>query len=318
MSPRLTLPLNPSLTFEHNLNLVPPSAHGLHSCGTRPPRAACTHLPSPPQDPLQNEGNRNSRYIRMVAFSTATGQATAQYVYPLDTVAEINARIAGTPRAAFTANQQVGSTCGRVGHYGAADPRGHVQCRRDMYMTAGWHWVPQNKSDAILHRPGGLLVAALTPNLPPCRRPTHVALGAAAAPCPAPGRAPRVVSSALAPEHTYLPTEHTHSRPGISSLTLCLASPCTPCFLYLRCCALPCMLCSQGRNIGVSSLSALNAYEILVLERDNRGVGADTTLILNQTPAAHKRIYKVDIRSVAWLVGGLDHDARSVHVRHMC
>lgn len=52
----------------------------------------------------------------------------------------------------------------------------------------------------------------------------------------------------------------------------------------------------QGRNIGISALIALNADEILVLERDNRGIGGDPSLILNQTPAAHKRIYKVDRR----------------------
>eukprot|EP00877_Chromochloris_zofingiensis_P007711 jgi/Chrzof1/3193/Cz12g15110.t1 len=51
---------------------------------------------------------------------------------------------------------------------------------------------------------------------------------------------------------------------------------------------------AQGRNIGVSSIYPLSDTQFLVLERDNRGVGAD-----NASPAsvdvAHKRIYKIDI-----------------------
>lgn len=50
----------------------------------------------------------------------------------------------------------------------------------------------------------------------------------------------------------------------------------------------------QGRNIGVSSLSALNDHEILVIERDNRGVGVGDTTGNNPTVGS-KRVYKIDL-----------------------
>ncbi|MBD2538207.1 esterase-like activity of phytase family protein [Coleofasciculus sp. FACHB-SPT36] len=50
---------------------------------------------------------------------------------------------------------------------------------------------------------------------------------------------------------------------------------------------------SQGRNIGISAITALNNNEFLVLERDNRGVGeADP---LSEAPVASKRVYKIDL-----------------------
>ncbi|MGV0023681.1 esterase-like activity of phytase family protein [Phormidesmis priestleyi] len=51
------------------------------------------------QDPLVNEGNpdgRRSRNIRIVEFDTKTGKSTAQYLYQLENIAEINDRIPGT------------------------------------------------------------------------------------------------------------------------------------------------------------------------------------------------------------------------------
>lgn len=55
------------------------------------------------QDPLVNEGRnganadgRFSRNVRIVAFDVATGEATAQYLYQLENVSEVNDRIAGT------------------------------------------------------------------------------------------------------------------------------------------------------------------------------------------------------------------------------
>ncbi|WP_413199228.1 esterase-like activity of phytase family protein [Nostoc piscinale] len=50
---------------------------------------------------------------------------------------------------------------------------------------------------------------------------------------------------------------------------------------------------SQGRNIGISSITALNNNEFLVLERDNRGIGVDDPT--GATPVASKRIYKIDL-----------------------
>ncbi len=60
------------------------------------------------QDPLVNEGNpdgRRGRNIRIVEFDTKTGQSTAQYLYQLETVVEINDRIPGTADD-FGANAQ--------------------------------------------------------------------------------------------------------------------------------------------------------------------------------------------------------------------
>ncbi|MBM0743848.1 esterase-like activity of phytase family protein [Phormidium sp. CLA17] len=108
------------------------------------------------QDPLTQEGTptgRSSRNVRLVVFDAATGKSTAQYVYPLETVAEINARIPGT-----------------TGDFGAT---------------------------------------------------------------------------------------------------------------------------AQGRNIGVSSIVALNDHEFIVLERDNRGVGVDDPT--GKNPVGSKRTFKIDI-----------------------
>jgi hypothetical protein len=49
----------------------------------------------------------------------------------------------------------------------------------------------------------------------------------------------------------------------------------------------------QGRNIGLSSIIALNDHEFLVLERDNRGIGVDDPKGANVVGS--KRIYKIDI-----------------------
>jgi hypothetical protein len=52
------------------------------------------------QDPLINEGpsneGRRGRNLRIVQFDVATGQATGQFVYQLETLADINAGIPGT------------------------------------------------------------------------------------------------------------------------------------------------------------------------------------------------------------------------------
>ena len=58
------------------------------------------------QDPLVNEGNPDGRYsrnLRIVEFNTATGNSTAQYIYQLEDLASINARVSSAP---FNANQQ--------------------------------------------------------------------------------------------------------------------------------------------------------------------------------------------------------------------
>ena len=49
---------------------------------------------------------------------------------------------------------------------------------------------------------------------------------------------------------------------------------------------------AQGRNIGISSLVAINNNELLVLERDNRGIGVDPT---SNLPIGSKRVYKIDL-----------------------
>jgi len=49
---------------------------------------------------------------------------------------------------------------------------------------------------------------------------------------------------------------------------------------------------AQGRNIGISSLVAINNTELLVLERDNRGIGVDPSTNL---PIGSKRVYKIDL-----------------------
>ena len=59
------------------------------------------------QDPLVNEGAQNdgrrSNNVRMVAFDVATGAATAQYVYQLESIADINPRV---PANTFSATNQ--------------------------------------------------------------------------------------------------------------------------------------------------------------------------------------------------------------------
>ncbi len=49
----------------------------------------------------------------------------------------------------------------------------------------------------------------------------------------------------------------------------------------------------QGRNIGVSSIVAINAHEFMVIERDNRGVGVDPAV--DGLPIGEKRVYRIDI-----------------------
>jgi len=50
---------------------------------------------------------------------------------------------------------------------------------------------------------------------------------------------------------------------------------------------------SQGRNIGISAITAINDHEFLVLERDNRGLGVDDPTGSNLV--ASKRVYKIDL-----------------------
>jgi hypothetical protein len=64
------------------------------------------------QDPLVNEGRngstadgRYSRNVRIVRYDVATGQATGQFIYQLEAVADINNRIDGTAND-FSANAQ--------------------------------------------------------------------------------------------------------------------------------------------------------------------------------------------------------------------
>lgn len=49
----------------------------------------------------------------------------------------------------------------------------------------------------------------------------------------------------------------------------------------------------QGRNIGVSSIVAINDTQFLVLERDNRGIGVDDPA--GNNAVGSKRVYKIDI-----------------------
>ena len=50
---------------------------------------------------------------------------------------------------------------------------------------------------------------------------------------------------------------------------------------------------SQGRNIGISAITAINNNEFLVLERDNRGVGEADPLGI--APVASKLVYKINL-----------------------
>ncbi|MFM9888828.1 MAG: esterase-like activity of phytase family protein [Burkholderiales bacterium] len=49
---------------------------------------------------------------------------------------------------------------------------------------------------------------------------------------------------------------------------------------------------NQGRSIGLSAIIAINQNELLVLERDNRGIGVDPTTLL---PIGSKRLFKINI-----------------------
>ena len=66
---------------------------------------------------------------------------------------------------------------------------------------------------------------------------------------------------------------------------------------------------SQGRNIGISAITALNDKEFLVLERDNRGFGVDALNALvddpNETPppVGSKRVYKIDLTNATDVSG---------------
>jgi hypothetical protein len=57
--------------------------------------ASGTRLYGVMQDPLVNEGanndGRRSRWVRVVEFDIASGRSTAQYAYPLETIASLNA-----------------------------------------------------------------------------------------------------------------------------------------------------------------------------------------------------------------------------------
>jgi len=50
---------------------------------------------------------------------------------------------------------------------------------------------------------------------------------------------------------------------------------------------------SQGRNIGVSAIQMLADGKMLVLERDNRGIGVDDPT--GATPIGSKRVFKIDL-----------------------
>jgi len=49
----------------------------------------------------------------------------------------------------------------------------------------------------------------------------------------------------------------------------------------------------QGRNLGLSAITAINDHEFFVLERDNRGIGVDDPAGANVTGS--KQIFKIDI-----------------------
>ena len=50
---------------------------------------------------------------------------------------------------------------------------------------------------------------------------------------------------------------------------------------------------AQGRNIGLSAITAINNTEFLVIERDNRGIGVEDAL--QALPVGSKRVYRIDI-----------------------
>ena len=57
----------------------------------------------------------------------------------------------------------------------------------------------------------------------------------------------------------------------------------------------------QGRNIGLSAITAINDREFLVLERDNRGIGVDDPA--GATVTGSKRVYKIDITGATDISG---------------
>ncbi len=50
---------------------------------------------------------------------------------------------------------------------------------------------------------------------------------------------------------------------------------------------------NQGRSMGISAVVALYDHQFLVIERDNRGYGSDTTT--DDAPVGSKRVYLIDI-----------------------
>lgn len=52
---------------------------------------------------------------------------------------------------------------------------------------------------------------------------------------------------------------------------------------------------AQGRNIGISAITALNNNELLVLERDNRGLGVEDPTA--SAAIGSKRIYRIDLKN---------------------
>jgi hypothetical protein len=96
--------------FEQPSNVLPRDANGPNFSGTvtigRQDNRGYEGLTLSPdgaklyailQDPLQNEGTpngRSSQNLRIVEFDTATGRSTGQYAYQLESVADINTRVA--------------------------------------------------------------------------------------------------------------------------------------------------------------------------------------------------------------------------------
>lgn len=66
------------------------------------------------QDPLVNEGasndGRRSRNLRIVEYDVATGVSTAQYIYQLEAIADINARVPGSEFSATNQGRSIGAS----------------------------------------------------------------------------------------------------------------------------------------------------------------------------------------------------------------
>jgi hypothetical protein len=64
------------------------------------------------QDPLVNEGSnddgRRSGNVRIVEFDVQTGQSTGQYIYQLESLADINARVPGNTFSATAQGRNIG------------------------------------------------------------------------------------------------------------------------------------------------------------------------------------------------------------------